>query len=119
MQPQNHLIEWQTLCSARDKIAAFRFIQEALNNAYEHAEGVEQAVTCRYENQVFELEVKDGGPGLKQSETVANESGLGLVGLRQRIESLGGTFVITSEPGKGTTLKMQCDLREKSDAISA
>ena len=95
------------------KITAFRFIQEALNNAYDHADGVDQTVACRIAGQDLELEVTDGGPGFVLEIVSGSDGGLGLIGLRERIESLGGTLKINSVLGKGTSLVMRCHLHDE------
>jgi hypothetical protein len=95
------------------KITAFRFIQEGLNNAYDHANGIDQTVTCRYDGIDLELEVTDGGPGFVPETVKGSDSGLGLIGLRERIESLGGTLEIRSIPGEGTVLRMRCRIEEE------
>jgi len=82
------------------KISVFRFVQEALNNAYRHGEGIDQTVHCRFDGRQLELEVADGGPGFEPETTSGGDSGLGLIGLRERIESLGATLQIKSSPGK-------------------
>ena len=92
------------------KISVFRFVQEALSNAYRHGGGIDQRVQCRFEDNQLNLDVNDGGPGFmpEAKTTGGDESGLGLIGLRDRIESLGGTLLINSSPGNGTHLTMRC-----------
>ena len=89
------------------KICVFRFVQEALNNAFRHAGGVGQQVICRFDGKTLNVEVLDAGPGFTPSER-SPASGLGLPGLRDRIESIGGELKIYSEPGQGTRLVMRC-----------
>jgi signal transduction histidine kinase len=92
------------------KICTYRFIQEGLNNAFRHAGGMGQTVTCDVEGEQIEVTVSDQGPGLStDTEGQAPNHGIGLDGLRERIESLGGRMTITGFPGKGTVLKMQCE----------
>lgn len=91
------------------KIVVFRFVQEALNNAFRHAGGVGQQLTCHYDGNMLEVEVQDAGPGLGSSKN-SSGSGLGLPGLRDRIESIGGELQIHSEPGQGTRLVMRCSI---------
>ncbi len=90
------------------KISVFRFVQEALNNAYRHGGGIDQKVTCGFDNRQLELEVSDGGPGFEPETSAGENGGLGLIGLRERIESLGATLEIKSKPGEGTHLTMRC-----------
>ncbi len=94
------------------KISVFRFVQEGLNNAYRHAGGAGQKVTCRINGPVLELEVSDSGPGFSLENVAGKEGGLGLVGLRERIESLGGKLEVRSVAGDGTRLVMRCRLSD-------
>lgn len=94
------------------KISVFRFVQEALNNAYRHGGGIDQNVTCRIDGSEFELNVSDGGPGFMPETPTGEDSGMGLIGLRERIESLGATLKIESTPGEGTILTMRCRLSD-------
>jgi len=98
---------------APTKSCLYRFAQEALNNAYRHAGGRGQTVRARLRENMIEVEVADSGPGFEPDvEVVGNH--LGLLGMRERVASLGGTLEINSRPGAGTRLttrlKMaQCD----------
>lgn len=86
------------------KITVYRLIQEALNNAHHHAGGVGQrvVVTC-YKNQM-KVEVSDKGPGFDYFKSAQSSERLGLAGMRERVESLGGQISIQSEIGMGTTV---------------
>lgn len=92
------------------KTCIYRFLQEGLNNAYHHAGGRGQKIRCRIDGVLLILSVSDAGAefGNVVPER-AGESGLGLHGLRQRVESLGGALSFTS--GKdGAELLMTLDL---------
>jgi signal transduction histidine kinase len=95
----------QPLSSAA-KICAYRFVQEGLNNAFRHAGGNGQAVTCELKDAVLCLAVEDSGGKNPKSPSGPN-SGLGLVGLRERVESLGGTFSVSGVPSGGTRIEMK------------
>jgi signal transduction histidine kinase len=85
------------------KSCLYRFVQEALNNAYRHAVGCGQAVRASYRRGTLEVEVADAGPGFAPgSENVGDR--LGLLGMRERVTSLGGTLEVESRPGVGTRL---------------
>jgi signal transduction histidine kinase len=86
------------------KITIYRVIQESLNNAYRHAGGANQRIHVFMEEDVLVLEVSDDGPGLVDQPKAALDGHLGLVGMRERVESLGGTFSVKSEPGQGTRI---------------
>ncbi|MFW8585989.1 sensor histidine kinase [Rhizobium beringeri] len=85
------------------KICIYRFIQEALNNAYRHGGGVQQAVSAVSRKGHVRVEVSDHGDGFDPTEV--RPTSLGLVGLRERVDSLGGSFDIkTGEEGTIVTM---------------
>jgi signal transduction histidine kinase len=83
------------------KACLYRFAQEALNNAYRHAGGRGQTIRGKYRGDTMEVEVADTGRGFVP-DTVITGRHLGLLGMRERIASLGGTLAIDSVPGSGT-----------------
>jgi signal transduction histidine kinase len=86
-------------------VCLFRFVQEGLSNGQRHAGGVGLEVRSRrYDGQLV-VEICDGGPGFDPRE-VCSKARLGIVGLRHRIEVLGGQFLIISKPGEGTTIRL-------------
>ncbi len=85
------------------KSCVYRFTQEALNNAYRHAGGCGQAVRASYRRGTLEVEVADAGPGFEPGSKSAGDR-LGLLGMRERVTSLGGTLEVESRPGLGTRL---------------
>ncbi len=84
------------------KITLYRLIQEALNNAYRHAGGLGQQVRVSAEADYLNVEVSDQGPGFDLKQAALGDEHLGLVGMHERAESLGGFFQIRSEIGQGT-----------------
>ena len=111
-------------------ICVYRFVQEGLTNAWRHAAGAGQAVRLCIEHGVLHLSVLDAGPGLPSggrpgtgTGTGERDGGLGLIGLRDRVESLGGQFSfanridtgsatdIPPRPRSGTDLHMTLDLK--------
>jgi signal transduction histidine kinase len=86
------------------KTCLYRFAQEGLNNAFQHAGGAGQAVIARSDRGRLDVRIADEGPGLSGGRGGPKGGGQGLSGLRDRVESLGGTFEIISGIGKGTTL---------------
>jgi signal transduction histidine kinase len=96
------------------KVTLFRLIQEALTNAFKHGEGKGQRVSVQIlSNSPSQLhvEISDQGPGFDQP--LSNQQGhLGLIGMRERVESLGGTFEVESKLGQGTKIMAQLPLSE-------
>ena len=83
---------------------AYRFTQEGLNNAVRHAGGKEQSVLAQLSGDELRIEVADGGPGFTETIETTELLGLGLSGLRDRIESLGGVLQIQPREPQGTRL---------------
>ncbi len=94
------------------KICAYRFVQEGLNNAFRHAGGTNPRVESRIDGGILHLSVSDSGPGFTPGDAPepSDEGGLGLAGLRERIESLGARLDISAAPGEGARLEMIADL---------
>ena len=86
----------RALLSAPEKICVFRFIQEALNNAYRHAAGQGQAVDVDLRDGRLVVAVSDAGPGFDPA--AVRVDGLGLAGLKERVESIGGQFELQTSP---------------------
>lgn len=88
------------------KTSLYRLVQEGLNNAYRHAPNSRRLVRVECSSQGSLLvSVQDSGPGFDLAQI--SHSQLGLAGLRERIESIGGTFTIHSSVEHGTLL-MAC-----------
>jgi len=98
------------------KITAYRFVQEGLNNAEQHGQAEKCRLSAHVVDKMLTVSLKDNGIGFRKSKlTRAAEGGhLGLVGLRDRIESLGGKLTINSELGVGTALKFTIAVAEDS-----
>jgi signal transduction histidine kinase len=91
-----------------EKISIYRFVQEGLNNAYRHGKGKGQQVRATTKGGKLLVEVMDAGPGFDP----ARSEGLGLAGLRERIESIGGQFETLTGPG-GTRLVITLSVEEQ------
>jgi signal transduction histidine kinase len=100
------------------KAAVFRFVQEALNNATRHAAAAGQTVRARQDGNHVVIEVSDRGPGFDPMEPT-DDKHLGLVGMRERIDSLGGTFEIESEQGGGSCLRARVPIQVQEGRLNA
>ncbi|MBF8192996.1 histidine kinase [Nonomuraea sp. K274] len=78
---------------------AYRVVQEALTNVHKHAGDVDADVRIRYRPDALEVEVRNEAPTWPREELPG--SGWGLVGLRERVELLGGTLRTTPQDGGG------------------
>ena len=88
------------------KITVYRVIQEALTNAAKHAGACAMRVTLSCVTDELVLSVTDDGAGF-HSDQEERSGRLGLVGMRERVESLGGTFALSSAPGRGTRVSVR------------
>lgn len=96
------------------KIALFRVIQEALANSYKHARDATRSITMTATDQALVLEVADDGPGFDPRQPVSTDS-LGLDGMRERVEMLGGSFEIISAHTEGTRINASIPLEAATD----
>jgi signal transduction histidine kinase len=96
------------------KLTLYRVLQESLTNAYRHAGGQGQAVRVWVDDGMLVAEVSDTGPGMTPP-TDGRDDHMGVVGMRERVECLGGTFMIDSAPGEGTRVLARIPLYEKYD----
>lgn len=92
------------------KITAYRFVQEGLNNAHRHGQAEKCRISAHVKNGDLHLSLKDNGMGFRMSQLQKRGGHLGLLGLKDRVESLGGKFSINSELGIGTALKLVISL---------
>jgi signal transduction histidine kinase len=85
--------------------ALFRAVQEAITNIVKHARAETVLIQCATTPKAVTIEIEDDGQGFDPasiSDTAASGRGLGLAGIRERMEILGGDAMIDSAPGRGT-----------------
>jgi signal transduction histidine kinase len=93
------------------KICIFRFLQECLNNAQRYAESQGLAIHCTYNGTMLDVAASNAGPAAKFSPPLRDPGDtLGLFGMRERIESLGGSLQINPLHDGGMRISMQLDL---------
>jgi signal transduction histidine kinase len=92
--------------SAPLETTLYRILQEALTNCVKHSGARQVEITLARRNGVVELVVRDDGTGFEHGahSDAAPALHLGLYGMRERAEILGGTVAIESGPGRGTTI---------------
>jgi signal transduction histidine kinase len=91
------------------EVAAYYVVSEALANAAKHAHASVVTVELDTHVAIVRLAIRDDGVGGADPG-----QGSGLLGLRDRIEALGGTLQVTSPAGGGTTLQVQIPLEDQS-----
>jgi signal transduction histidine kinase len=92
-------------CDNNTKIYLYRIVQEALNNIVKHAEATKVDVDFSYEDNSIRLTIADNGNGFDPEQK--RKTGNGIYNMNDRAEILGGIFLISSTPGKGTTIEVK------------
>ena len=91
-------------------IALFRVTQEALRNVWRHSGATGADITIEFSDKRTRVTVSDNGKGFKLSGNLgdlAKHGKLGLAGMQERVQLVGGTISVQSEPGKGTTITVE------------
>ena len=84
--------------------ALFRILQEALTNVVQHSHAKAVRVDLTVDDSKVTLTVNDNGRGISDAE-IKSPTSLGLLGMRERVEFLEGSFSIVGKPGRGTTVR--------------
>ncbi len=104
---------------SRIEVALFRIAQEAITNVQRHANASHASVVVLRQPHDITLLVEDDGRGFDSS--MIHEKGdkcLGLIGMRERVALLGGSVVIESVPGEGTTIRARIPLDGEQNAYT-
>ena len=95
----------------------YRIVQEALANAVRHAEPSRVEVRLEHLDRSLRAVVSDDGAGFDvNAVSTRGDRGLGLIGIGERLEPLGGVLEIDSRPGTGTRLSVTIPLAAQIDA---
>jgi signal transduction histidine kinase len=87
----------------------FRVAQEALNNVYKHSEATEAEIAFSCDGDVLGMDITDNGCSFCVEEKLGSRptGRLGLLGMRERVRLVDGSFAIDSRPGLGTRIRVQ------------
>jgi len=90
----------------------YRIVQESLTNVAKHAKASIVEVKLLKRRGIIIVEIKDDGKSFKVQDAslIRRKKGLGLLGMRERVEMIGGRFTVESSPGEGTTIKAEIPL---------
>jgi len=87
------------------KTCIYRVVQEALNNCARHANASRAIISMHASAGRVAVRIQDDGVGFDNA--AGKRSGLGLLGIRERVRALDGVVRISSSPGQGTTLEIE------------
>jgi signal transduction histidine kinase len=91
----------------RVEVAAYYVVSEVLANAAKHAHASTLSVDVEAVDGVLRLSMRDDGVGGADPA-----AGSGLIGLKDRVEAIGGTILVESPPGAGTSVLVELPVRE-------
>jgi signal transduction histidine kinase len=91
--------------------ALFRIVQESLTNVVLHARASRVDVLLSLASGCVSAIIEDDGVGFLPGPSALQDH-LGLFGMRERVEMLGGTFTVESAPGKGTTVQAEVPVHD-------
>jgi PAS domain S-box-containing protein len=131
-------MEWQTgqfqertgipcdiICEPNDIVldhtrstALFRIFQETLTNVVRHADATRVEIVLREKDGGVELTVTDNGKGITEQE-IADPKSFGLMGIKERVYSLGGIVTISGSKDKGTTVRVSVPAGRSEDSTHA
>ena len=90
-------------------LCLYRVAQECLHNLAKHSQAKQATLSLRGTQESLVLSVIDKGQGFDPQAT-ANRTGLGIIGMRERVRLVGGSVSIDSRPGKGTRVDVRVPL---------
>jgi signal transduction histidine kinase len=91
--------------------ALFRICQEAFTNVTRHARATRVEIILRTVGNMIELKVVDNGVGISKAD-IAKANSFGILGIRERVNLLGGKVNIAGRKGKGSVLRVRIPVRE-------
>ena len=92
-------------CPGAIEVATYYVLSEALTNAAKHANASQVTIDLQAAEGTLSLTIRDDGVGGADAS-----GGSGLLGLKDRVEALGGTIEVASPPGRGTRLEVEIPL---------
>ena len=96
----------------------FRVFQEALTNIARHSEATKVDVRLRQGRNKLVMKIHDNGRGLRDDEVQPHKS-LGILGMRERIQLMEGTFTIQGAPGRGTKIRVSVPTENREKEVKA
>jgi signal transduction histidine kinase len=107
---RNQNIQCECKCTAglnnldeRTSINLYRIMQECLTNISKHADATKVCIELSSTDETITLKVSDNGTGF---DVDIPAHGLGLIGMRERVSSLGGELLLQTKPGKGLSISI-------------
>ncbi len=99
--------------SAARRTVLYRVAQEALSNVARHAQATRVEASIQLQPRAVLMRIRDNGKSFDVEETLraGKARRIGLIGMRERVEMIGGRFTVDSSPASGTTIEVRIPLR--------
>lgn len=94
----------------------YRVVQEAFTNCARHAQATNVSVAIRESGNKVTVEIQDDGVGFP-TESIGARGGLGLIGMKERVEALGGRIAFTSNNGVGTVVRATIPIESRGGTV--
>lgn len=94
----------------------YRIFQEAMTNIFRHSKASQVWVSLKQNGNAILLRVDDNGVGISE-KYIANPKSFGIIGMRERAQSLGGNFTITGAKNQGTSICVTIPKNRKKKVI--
>ena len=106
--------------SSTVRTVLYRIAQEALTNVARHAKASHVETSIQSLNGVIRMEITDDGQGFEMDGAAGatKKNRLGMLGMRERVEMIGGTFGVESTPGHSTTVRVDIPLEPASPPLT-
>ncbi len=101
-----HIDNIDDLISQHKEIHFYRVLQEGISNIEKHAHAKEASITIKRQSSAIITTIRDNGVGFVGKDS-KSFSGLGFLGMYERIETLGGKLEVSSDPGAGSILRVE------------
>jgi two-component system sensor histidine kinase DegS len=104
------------------EMAVYRIVQESMNNVRKHSHATELSIRLRFEPNEVWAEIRDNGHGFSVDKILGDETMLGHMGLitmKDRAETLGGSLAITASPGAGTSIILTLPVSPHQSSLGA
>jgi len=100
--------------NSQQSVALYRILQESLTNIAKHAKATKINIDLAIKDEKLVMKVKDNGIGFNIPQKNKPNS-YGLLGMKERVYLLEGELLISSQPGEGTTIKVEIPYHGEPD----
>ena len=99
------------LFSENEEISIYRIVQESVNNIVKHSKASDAGVRISRTGNRVSIEIEDNGTGFNAADAEEKRAGMGLIGMRERAQLLGGELTVDSRIGAGTKIRIVFPLK--------